>query len=131
MQTNISLSYVFMIFKHFLIIIFNLLVLSLGRCHRCFLHHFRKDSFRRGWNIDLFLHLYFSLSCFCICTGHLQQIKRIFVTCHCSQFLLYAKELIIFGNTITSAGCPRLDLTGIHRHGKIGNEGVLRFPRSV
>ena len=46
MQTNISLSYVFMFFKHFLIIIFILLGLSLGRRHRCFLHHFRKDSFR-------------------------------------------------------------------------------------
>ena len=45
-----------------------------------------------------------------------------------AQLFLNAQQTVIFGDTLASAGRPRLNLAGIQRYSQIRNRSILRFP---
>ena len=53
------------------------------------------------------------------------------IGCSVTQLFLDAKELVILGHTVASAGRSGLDLTGIDRHSKVCNGGVLCLTGAV
>src|ERR1043166_4957961 len=49
----------------------------------------------------------------------------------CSQCLLDAQQLIVFGDAIRAAQRTRLDLSRIRRHGNVGNGCILGLARAM
>ena len=47
------------------------------------------------------------------------------------QFFFDAQQLVVLGGTVGAAQGAGLNLSGIHTHGKVGDEGVFGFARTV